>query len=169
MFQNSFFGNFHQLSSRLQRFWKRILCGLRNLQLSLLPFRLPYFPLIVLFINNIKFHKQLSVANMFWIPWWKDDMLKKSLAKGWWEAKCAIFFLVENNLICGRFELIFLKPQACVLKLISCWLCLRCIKWHLPSSVLLKPYLHSLGLNRFFWNMPESKFASRSQSSRKLY
>lgn len=41
------------------------------------------------------------------------------------------------------------------------------IKWHLASLVSLKPYLHLLGLNRLFWNMSESKFASRSQGSRK--
>lgn len=167
MFQNSFFGNFRQLSSRLQRFWKRILCGLRNLQLSLLPFRLPYFPLLVLFINNIKFHKQLSVANMFWIPWWKDDMLKKKSCKGLMRGKMCHFFLWKTTWYVGDSSSFFFKPQACILKLILCWLCLRCIKWHLPSSASLKPYLHLLGLNRLFWNMPESKFASRSQNSKK--
>ena len=41
---------------------------------------LPNSSLIVLFINNTRFHRQLCVANMFQIPWQKDDQ-KQSLAR----------------------------------------------------------------------------------------
>lgn len=57
---------------RIQKFY--MACGIYRF--PLFSFRLPNSSLIVLFINNIRFHKQLSVASMFWIPWQKDDQKK---------------------------------------------------------------------------------------------
>lgn len=53
----------HQFSNRVQRLYTKILYGLQNLQILFIPFE-TNSSLIVLFINNIRFHKQLSVANM---------------------------------------------------------------------------------------------------------
>lgn len=89
----------HQLSSRVQRFWKRIPYGLRNLQLSFSLSGCRAFPLIVLFINNIRFHKQSSVANMFGIPWWKDDMPNKVLQRTDERQNVPFFFLwIQPNM-----------------------------------------------------------------------
>lgn len=60
----------------IQKFY--MACGIYTS--FLFSFRLPNSSLIVLFINNIRFHKQLSVANMFWIPRQKDDQ-KQSCKK----------------------------------------------------------------------------------------
>ena len=69
--------------------------------------------LIVLFINNTRFHKQLSVANMFWIPWQKDDQ-KKSCKRPMRSKICR--FLFGYSLINWAFN--FCWPQACVIMLI---------------------------------------------------
>lgn len=85
-------------------------CGISRF--SLFSFWLPNSSLTVLFINNIRFHKQLSVDSMFWIPWQKDDQKKSE------EGQNMLFFvwLQADTWQISRHH--FRQPQACAIMLI---------------------------------------------------
>lgn len=88
-------------------------CGIYGF--SLFSFGLPNSSLIVLFINNIRFHKQLSVANMFCIPRQKDDQ-KQSCKRQMWSKISRVFFNIYITAWhTGDLTSRFLSNTACVI------------------------------------------------------
>lgn len=105
--------------------YTKILYGLRNLHILFIPLWANFS--LILFINNIGFHKLLSAANMFWIPWQKDDKKKNSFKR-------------------------FLKGKICHLSFgysLIQWR-LNCIFFFFATSICSNTYFHAF----FAWTIP---------------